>query len=107
MSRKACFLAVLLLTVTALHGAVADPVAPAPLSETEALLQAIFGVTEAPAAGGIEGAVTPLPEFMAGTVPCCRPAPCGCLKTETAEACEAIGGTVYSSTQDCAASCCW
>lgn len=55
MSRKACFLAVLLLTFTTLHGAVADP---APLPETEALLRAIFGLPEAPAATGIEGAVT-------------------------------------------------
>lgn len=105
MNRKACFLAVLLLTFTALQGAVA---AEETAAGTEDLLRAIFGEAESAAPAGIEGAFTPAPEFMAGTVPCCRPGPCGCLKTETVAACEeGLGGTVYSSMQACAASCCW
>lgn len=122
MSRKACFLAVLLLTFTALHGVSAEnaenvapapqvaAAAPAPLplaTETEALLRAIFGVPEAPAASGIEAAGMPAPEFKVNTVPCCRPAPCGCYKTATEDACEGAGGTVYGTLQACAASCCW
>lgn len=119
MSRKACFLAVLFLTFTALPGAVAEEAALAPQAPagaavplpletgTEALLLAIFGAPEPPAATGIEGAGMPAPEFKVGTVPCCRPAPCGCLKTETVAACEDMGGTVYGTLQLCAASCCW
>jgi hypothetical protein len=112
-------LVVLLLTFTALHGAVAENAAPAPQvpaaapaplplqAQTETLLRAIFGMPEAPAVTGIEAAGMPAPEFKVNTVPCCRPAPCGCYKTATAEACEGAGGTVYGTLQACAASCCW